>query len=415
MKTLLITPTNPPVEGRDVHAIYKRLRMFVHAMHEISDSIVLLHFVEPDAPEWSMDSRQLDLAQSKYWGVNVNVKLAAKRKVEMRWWQYLTSLFSVLHRPRFYPYVGSEQVAAIMSQLKEKPDLVFAHRLTVMAAFFRIKQDIPPLFFDLDDVEHRVKIRSSLGSGSLASKLFNLLQIPGIYLAEMNAAKIATTTFVCSELDRAYLARLGMADRVQSIPNALPIPDVVENAKTDASILFLGNYEYPPNEFAAERLISQIWPMILARNPRARLTIAGNRPDLIPSFSLKPASVEFTGIVPDLTDLYQRSRVVCCPITIAGGTRVKLVEAAGYAKPMVSTAIGAEGLSMIDNVEILIRDSDEEIAEACLELLDNEELCVRLGSAARQKAKLLFDVTNVRTRIKKTIADGHGSAFAAER
>jgi len=102
MKTLLITPTNPPVEGKDVHAIYKRLRMFVQAMHEISDSIVLLHFVEPDAPEWSMDPRQLDLAQSKYWGVNVNVKLAAKRRVEMHWWQYLTSLFSVLHRPRFY-------------------------------------------------------------------------------------------------------------------------------------------------------------------------------------------------------------------------------------------------------------------------------------------------------------------------
>jgi len=39
---------------------------------------------------------------------------------------------------------------------------------------------------------------------------------------------------------------------------------------------------------------------------------------------------------------------------------------------------------MIDNVEIVIRDSDEEIAEACLELLDNEELCARLGSAAAE-------------------------------
>jgi len=101
-----------------------------------------------------------------------------------------------------------------------------------------------------------VKIRSSLGSGSLASKLFNLLQIPGIYLAEMNAAKIATTTFVCSELDRAYLARLGMAERVQSIPNALPsrMSSKMRNGRRNS---VLGNYEYP-NEFAAERLISQI-------------------------------------------------------------------------------------------------------------------------------------------------------------
>jgi glycosyltransferase involved in cell wall biosynthesis len=412
MKALVITPTYPPVEGRDVHAIYKRLRMFVQALAEVTDSVVMLHFVEPDAPEWSMEPDCLNEAQSRYWGVNVTVKLAAKRAVAIRWWQYFSLLFSVLNRPRFSPYVGNEQIAAITSCLNEAPDLVFAHRITVMAAFFRIKRNGLPLLFDLDDVEHRVKIRSSLGSGSLAAKMFNLVQIPAIYLAEMKAARMAATTFVCSELDRAYLGRLGIK-KVQSIPNALPIPAIVQNAKTDARILFLGNYEYPPNVFAAERLISQIWPKIVERNSQARLTIAGNRPDLIPAFAHQSPGVEFTGVVPDLTPLYQRSRIICCPITIAGGTRVKLVEAAGYAKPMVSTAIGAEGLSMINNEEILIRDSDDEIAEACLELLGNEELCVRLGSAARQKAKLLYDVANVRKRIAeylvKVVANKRGN------
>ena len=68
---------------------------------------------------------------------------------------------------------------------------------------------------------------------------------------------------------------------------------------------------------------------------------------------------------------------------------------------------------MIDNVEILIRDSDDEIAEACLELLGNEELCVRLGTAARQKAKLLYDVANVRKKIAeylvKVVANKRGN------
>jgi glycosyltransferase involved in cell wall biosynthesis len=114
--------------------------------------------------------------------------------------------------------------------------------------------------------------------------------------------------------------------------------------------------------------------------------------------------------------MYERSRIVCCPITIGGGTRLKLVEAAGYAKPIVSTVIGAEGLSLIDNEEILVRDSDDEIAEACLELLGNEELCVRLGSAARQKAKLLYDVANVKKRIAeylvKVVANKRGIGHA---
>jgi glycosyltransferase involved in cell wall biosynthesis len=415
MSALVITPTSPPIEGRDVHAIYKRLRMFVQTMAEVSGSIVMLHFVDSDAPEWHMDPRQLDQAQSKFWGVDVTVKLAAKRKDEMRWWQYLPSIFSILYRPRYYPFVGSEQIAAITSSLSQAPDFVFAHRMAAIIPFFRIRRFDLPLLFDLDDVEHWVKVRSSLGFSSFAAKLFNLLQVPAIYFAEVKAARIAAMTFVCSELDQAYLERVGIA-KVQSIPNALPIPTIAQNAKTDPSILFLGTYEYPPNVDAAERLISRILPKILKRNPQARLTIAGKRPDLIPSFGRELPNVEFTGVVPDLTPVYERSRIVCCPITIGGGTRLKLVEAAGYAKPIVSTVIGAEGLSLIDNEEILVRDSDDEIAEACLELLGNEELCVRLGSAARQKAKLLYDVANVKKRIAeylvKVVANKRGNGHA---
>ncbi|MGY8679162.1 glycosyltransferase family 4 protein [Bradyrhizobium sp. UFLA05-153] len=404
MKALVVTPTNPPVEGRDVHAIFKRLRMFVQVLGEMSDSVTMLHFVEPNAPEWKQDPCELDRAQSKYWGTNVRVRLVARRKNAIRWWQHVSSPYSVLTRPRFFPYVGDEQVAAISSQLDEEPCLVLAHRITGMAPFFRIKGNNAPIFFDLDDVEHRVKIRTSLSSSSLVSKLFNLIQIPGIYFAEMKAAKIAAMTFVCSELDRRYLAKLGMGERVQSVPNALPIPQEVPSQPGEPTVLYLGNYEYPPNVLAAERLISNIWPKIASRQPEARLVIAGNRPDLIPAFSRKVPNVEYTGIVDDLSLLYRRSRVICCPITIAGGTRVKLVEAAGYGKPMVSTAIGAEGLGMTDNEEILIRDSDDDIANACVQLLADEDLCIRLGLAARQKAEAVYDLVQVQRKIRDFFA-----------
>jgi glycosyltransferase involved in cell wall biosynthesis len=284
-----------------------------------------------------------------------------------------------------------------------------------MAPFCRIKSGRPPVFFDLDDVEHRLKSRTSLASASFARNLYNLLQVPAIYFAERKATRIAARTFVCSDLDRRYLTQLGMVG-VESVPNALSMPAFIPNTKTEPSILFLGTYEYPPNAIAAERLVSQIWPKIRARNAQARLLIVGRRPDLIPSFALKPPGVEFPGVVPDLDSVYGKCRIVCCPITVGGGTRLKIVEAAGYAKPIVSTAIGAEGLAMVDSVEIMIRDSDDEIAEACLQLLDAAELCARLGSAARRKAQLLYDADNVRKQIadlvvkviaNKQIATGH--------
>ncbi|MGY8679169.1 glycosyltransferase family 4 protein [Bradyrhizobium sp. UFLA05-153] len=403
MKALVLTPTHPPVEGRDVHAVYKRLRMFVQALSRISDSIEILHFASPDAPEWSMDPKLLDDLQSRFWGVSVSVKLAPRRNLPMRWWEYLQSLFSVLYRPRYYPYGGREQAAAISMCLKDSPQIVFVHKLMTMVRLPRTEVGVT-VVFDLDDVEHRVKIRAALSASSLVSKLSHFLQAPAIYFAEKRAARRAGRTFVCSELDRQYLERLGFP-HVRAINNALPLPEIVPVVVREQTILFLGTYEYRPNAVAAGRLVSRIWPRILAQCPQARLIIAGKRPDLIPGYNNDLRNLEFPGIVPDLSALYKRSRIICCPITMGGGTRIKLVEAAGYAKPMISTAVGAEGLNFIDGVEILICDSDAQIADACVKLLTNDELCVQLGNSARRKAELQFDAGRVQQTIEQNLRE----------
>ena len=91
--------------------------------------------------------------------------------------------------------------------------------------------------------------------------------------------------------------------------------------------------------------------------------------------------------------------MVCCPLSNGGGTRLKLIEAAAYGKAIVSTSVGAEGLSFSDGAEILIRDDDIGIAEACVRLLNDDGLCARLGEAARTKAKSLYDRPVIRDRI----------------
>jgi glycosyltransferase involved in cell wall biosynthesis len=93
---------------------------------------------------------------------------------------------------------------------------------------------------------------------------------------------------------------------------------------------------------------------------------------------------------------------VCSPISIGGGTRVKIIEAAAWAKPIVSTSIGAEGLSFKDEVEILLRDDDDSIAAECVRLLQDDELCRSLGEAARLKARATYEVGAVRERIART-------------
>jgi glycosyltransferase involved in cell wall biosynthesis len=184
------------------------------------------------------------------------------------------------------------------------------------------------------------------------------------------------------------------------------MPAEVDPPARVQSIMFLGGYHYEPNAQAAERLIAHIWPLIQRKFPAARLIIAGSSPENIPSFAACPTGVEFTGFVKDLTKLYARTRLVCSPIDMGGGTRIKLIEAAAWGKPIVSTAIGAEGLSFENGSEILIHNDNESIARECMHLLDDHDLCTRLGNAARYRALSMYEIGSVRKLIKESLLDG---------
>jgi len=263
-------------------------------------------------------------------------------------------------------------------------------------------QNLPPVFFDLDDVEHRYAYRRALNSKSLSRAVYRLSGIPKIMIAERRAIRSTVSTFVCSEVDQSYLASLGIGN-VTVIPNAIVVPKSKRSVYPQHTILFLGLYKYPPNAEAAERLISRIWPLVLQQDETARLIVAGDGPELIPSYRLRPINVEFTGLVADLDALYERSRIICCPMITGGGTRLKLIEAAAHSKPMITTPIGAEGLLFENERDILIRKSDAQIAAACSRLLSHDTECLELGSNAYRKALLLYDVDIVKQRIKSEL------------
>ena len=165
-------------------------------------------------------------------------------------------------------------------------------------------------------------------------------------------------------------------------------------------MLFLGAYSYDPNIAAAEYLIRDVWPRLVGLCPKARLLIAGPGQEAIPSSQNPPAGVEFLGFVSDLNALYRRTRVVCCPIQTGGGTRIKILEAASYGIPVVSTPVGAEGIELTTDTEIVLRSNATDLAKACAELLEDYVLAHRIGAAARERVRALYTRDAVVSRIR---------------
>jgi glycosyltransferase involved in cell wall biosynthesis len=67
---------------------------------------------------------------------------------------------------------------------------------------------------------------------------------------------------------------------------------------------------------------------------------------------------------------YLRSaKLVVVPLRVGSGTRIKLLEAFASRVPVVSTTIGAEGLSAVSGVHLEVADTAKEIADRCVRLI----------------------------------------------
>jgi glycosyltransferase involved in cell wall biosynthesis len=237
----------------------------------------------------------------------------------------------------------------------------------------------------LDDIEHTALLRAINQESNWRDKLLSYAEVPALCWGEYRAIRLASLTFVCSDLDRDYLRTWWRLPGVVTVPNAVRAVEL-QKVSAESTVLFLGSLNYKPNAEAARFLLEEIWPRVYREMPGARLIIAGNCPERIEGLHETIPGVECAGFVSDLRGLYARSRIVCAPILSGAGTRVKIIEAAMYGKPTVATRIGAEGLEFRDGRELLLRDDPRSFANACVELLTNDSLCERLGLAAHEAA-----------------------------
>lgn len=407
MRILLVSNTFPADPERAVHGIYQRLDAFMRAL--AGHRVVALFFVPPetDRSEEAIESARARLAET--WGVDLGLELCPRATPgdRGRWNAYVPGVFSLSGQSRYRLTSGVEQVAAVRRRLAEEPDAVFAHRLTAMAPLLELPAVRAPTFFDLDDIEHVAferRLRTPpLGPGKRVLRL----QLPALKRAERTAIERCAATFVCSESDRNYLVRTYETDAVETVPNAVEIPPPTgllgEGADVPDRVLFLGSFAYTPNREAAERLL-RLWPLVHEKRPAARLVLAGPDAHLVAGHDRPPEGVAFPGFVEDLGGLYRGTSVVCAPITAGGGTRIKLLEAGAWSRPIVATKIAAEGIGFEDGVHYLEREEDASLAEAIVALLDDPDRRTQLGRAARDLVERRYSRSAVTARIRDVFA-----------
>ena len=158
-------------------------------------------------------------------------------------------------------------------------------------------------------------------------------------------------------------------------------------------MLFLGTMSWGPNAAAAKFLI-ETFPKLRARFPDARLDIVGrDPPPELKAMGNRPG-VEVTGGVPDVKPYLARASLLAVPLDAGGGTRLKILEAFAAGLPVVSTAVGAEGIEAIANTHF-IRAERSGLVEAMANLLESPGEAMQLATAARVLARDVYDWSRI--------------------
>jgi glycosyltransferase involved in cell wall biosynthesis len=295
----------------------------------------------------------------------------------------------------------ASQIAALLSEkavdaiLCEQTDL-----LTNLPAQLAL-----PLVVDFHNVDYLIMERYVRFESNPAKRLYARLESRKLREWERRACHRASIAWACSEHDRALLQQLAPSLPMFVVPNVVDVDEYApDSAEDPRKILFQGGMDWYPNRDAVEFFVTQIFSLMQSKDPNVRFVVAGrNPPEEFRQRLSRVTGVEFTGTVPDMRAEIGSAAVCVVPLRMGSGTRLKILEAAAMAKPIVSTRLGAEGLEFLGGQEIVLEDEPRPFADAVLKLLSAATDRHRLGRAARKRAEQNYSFPALRSSLREAL------------
>jgi polysaccharide biosynthesis protein PslH len=226
----------------------------------------------------------------------------------------------------------------------------------------------------------------------------------GMRTWEPAAAERFARCITVSEADRRLLLSANPRLTIDVAPNGVDTtlyqPLDLPPAESPA-LLFVGNMDYRPNVDAITWFCREALPQVRRHVAGLELWIVGVNP-AAEVRRLEGPGVHVTGGVADLRPYYQRCTACIVPLRAGGGTRLKILEAMALGRPVVSTAIGCEGLDVADGRHLFIADSPADFAEKCIRLLEDRSMRERMAGAARRRVTERYDWDAIARQVQQT-------------
>ena len=217
-----------------------------------------------------------------------------------------------------------------------------------------------------------------------------------VSVLERICCMLADTIVVTSELDKHNLARIQNVSeqKIRVIPNGTDPnryrPDPISAANTretlgisdeDPVLTFVGRSSYPPNRLAVDYIQNTLCREVWKSHPQARFLIVSRE---LPEEFIRKTDYRLS-IISDSNDYpYINAADVClAPMSVGGGTRIKILNYMACGKPVVTTPVGIEGIPVKAGSHVAVA-SLESFAEAVNTCLAGLGGLTEMGVKARE-------------------------------
>ncbi len=284
-----------------------------------------------------------------------------------------------------------ESLASSMSYLlgEERYDAIHLDHLQ-MAQF--VPDTLPydaRIILDQHNVEHRIirRIAETPGANPLL-RWYAGVEWRKLRDFETAALRRADATLAVSDADRDAFLSLApdLAGKIETVPIGVDTDyfAVAERAPDADTILSIGTMSWLPNIDAVCWFVTEILPLVREKKPGVRVAVVGANPAKeVLALGKRDPAVAVSGTVPDVRPYAKECGVFIVPLRSGSGVRVKILNALAMGLPVVSTALGAEGIAVTHGLNILIADTPRDFADAVCRVLTDRAFADRLGTNGR--------------------------------
>lgn len=282
-------------------------------------------------------------------------------------------------------YVSQEFKNALSKELEEKYDLIFFDSFYSAVYLPFVSKFGIKTYLGNVNVEWQIYYRYATNA-SIFLRPILLFDVLKMRIFEKRLWKIVDFNTAVSKIDAERIKRAtGKACPVAF--NGVNLESFKKNTldSNNRKIYFIGNLKYAANEEAMKFFLKDIYPRVKEIVPEVSFKLVSmHRPSWIFGY-LKDSSIEFIedSKTPSSKFLSEAS-VSICPMRVASGTNIKVLESMAAGVPVVATSIGAEGLEVTDGENIIIVDSPSDFAKAIGKVFTEHDFAERLSKAGRE-------------------------------